>query len=139
MNRKFIALSAAAALATTFAIAPASAQNAPPPGNVNPGSLNSGAEQTGAPNQPRSTAGGAYYGQAYGPGLGAFAAAPGAYDSYAYAPMGGPSVGVDVGPIGFSAGVGYGPGYDAYAYDRGYYRYDRPRGGISIGFGPRYW
>ena len=28
--------------------------NAPPPANVNPGSMQSGAEQTGAPNQPRS-------------------------------------------------------------------------------------
>ena len=31
----------------------------PPPGNVNPGSTKSGAEQTGAPNQPRSQNGGA--------------------------------------------------------------------------------
>lgn len=46
-----IAVIAAASLLT---MSVASAQNAPPPGNVNPGSMKSGAEQTGAPNQPRS-------------------------------------------------------------------------------------
>lgn len=37
-----------------LAMSVASAQNSPPPGNVNPGSMKSGAEQSGAPNQPRS-------------------------------------------------------------------------------------
>ncbi|HWV52723.1 hypothetical protein [Pseudorhodoplanes sp.] len=58
MNRLITTLTAGA-LAAGFAIAPASAQNLPPPGNVNPGSLNSGAEDTGAENQPRSF--GPYY------------------------------------------------------------------------------
>lgn len=49
MIRK-IALLASAGL---FAATVASAQT-PPPGNVNPGSMKSGAEQSGAPNQPRS-------------------------------------------------------------------------------------
>ena len=45
---------ALAATAAIIAVSAAQAQNAPPPGNVNPGSMQSGAEQTGAPNQPRS-------------------------------------------------------------------------------------
>ena len=45
---------ALAATAAIIAVSAAQAQNAPPPGNVNPGSTQSGAEQTGAPNQPRS-------------------------------------------------------------------------------------
>jgi hypothetical protein len=53
MNRKTTTLTAAV-FAAAFAIAPAAAQNLPPPGNVNPGSLNSGAEESGAPNQQRS-------------------------------------------------------------------------------------
>lgn len=54
-----------AALALMIA-APAFAQNAPPPGNVNPGSMNSGAEESGAPNQPRSfNYGPRTYGPAY--------------------------------------------------------------------------
>lgn len=48
---KTIALISAASL---FALSAAFAQNSPPPGNVNPGSMKSGAEQSGAPNQPRS-------------------------------------------------------------------------------------
>lgn len=58
-NRASIAV-AAAALMALIAV-PASAQNLPPPGNVNPGSINSGAEQSGASNQPRSSAYGTYY------------------------------------------------------------------------------
>jgi hypothetical protein len=54
MIRTRIALVAAAALASSLFAVPASAQNNPPPGNVNPGSLNSGAEESGAENQPRS-------------------------------------------------------------------------------------
>ena len=46
-----IALIAATSL---IAVSVASAQNAPPPGNVNPGSMKSGAEPSGAENQPRS-------------------------------------------------------------------------------------
>ena len=46
-----MALAAATAI---IAVSAAQAQNAPPPGNVNPGSMQSGQEQTGAPNQPRS-------------------------------------------------------------------------------------
>lgn len=49
-----IRLTAAVAAAAIIAAGAAQAQNAPPPGNVNPGSLQSGQEQTGAPNQPRS-------------------------------------------------------------------------------------
>lgn len=45
---------AIAATAAIIAGSAAQAQNASPPGNVNPGSTQSGAEQTGAPNQPRS-------------------------------------------------------------------------------------
>ena len=45
---------ALAATAAVIAVSAAQAQNAPPPANVNPGSTQSGAEQTGAPNQPRS-------------------------------------------------------------------------------------
>lgn len=48
---KRIAMIGAAGL---LAMSVASAQNNPPPGNVNPGSMKSGAEQSGAPNQPRS-------------------------------------------------------------------------------------
>lgn len=58
-NRVSIAV-AAAALMALIAV-PAAAQNLPPPGNVNPGSLNAGAEQSGATNQPRSSAYGPYY------------------------------------------------------------------------------
>ena len=54
MNKTTLSLIAAAALASSLFVASASAQNNPPPGNVNPGSTQSGAEQTGAPNQPRS-------------------------------------------------------------------------------------
>jgi hypothetical protein len=48
---KKIAMIGAAGL---LAMSVASAQNNPPPGNVNPGSMKSGAEQSGAENQPRS-------------------------------------------------------------------------------------
>ncbi|MFN3349377.1 hypothetical protein [Pseudorhodoplanes sp.] len=48
--------------AAFFAASAAQAQNAPPPGNVNPGSMQSGQEQTGAPNQPRSLNQGAIQG-----------------------------------------------------------------------------
>jgi hypothetical protein len=48
-----IRMTAAVAVAAMIAASAAQAQNAPPPGNVNPGSQ-SGQEQTGAPNQPRS-------------------------------------------------------------------------------------
>ncbi len=97
MNRIITAVSAGA-LATAFAIAPAVAQNLPPPGNVNPGSLNSGAEETGAENQPRSFSpyyGGprAYYGPGatYAPGYDAYAAQPGmSYGPFGYAPGYGP-------------------------------------------------
>ncbi len=54
MNWSKLSLAAGAALVSSLMVAQAHAQNLPPPGNVNPGSLNSGAEQTGAPNQPRS-------------------------------------------------------------------------------------
>ena len=53
MIRKIALLATAGVLAASVA----SAQT-PPPGNVNPGSTKSGAEQTGAPNQPRSQNGG---------------------------------------------------------------------------------
>jgi hypothetical protein len=71
MNRTRISLIAAAAFASSLLAVPASAQNYPPPGNVNPGSLNSGAEESGAENQPRSfepSYGGArsYYDSGYG-------------------------------------------------------------------------
>ncbi len=71
MNRTSISLIAAAAFASSLLAVPASAQNYPPPGNVNPGSLNSGAEESGAENQPRSfepSYGGArsYYDNGYG-------------------------------------------------------------------------
>lgn len=72
MNRP-LALATAAATAVVLSIGSAAAQNVPPPGNVNPGSMRSGAEETGAPNQPRSFSyGSGYYGSAYGvaPGLG---------------------------------------------------------------------
>lgn len=96
MNRT-IATLAAGAFAVASAIAPAAAQNLPPPGNVNPGSMQSGAEETGAPNQARSY-GQYYYGapRAYsGPG----------YDAYA------PQRGVTYGPFGYQPGYGpYGLG-----------------------------
>jgi hypothetical protein len=90
MNR-FITTLTVGALAAAFAIAPAAAQNLPPPGNVNPGSLNSGAEETGAENQPRS----------FGPYDSAPAPyyAPG-YNTYA------PQSGMTYGP--FAPSVGYG-------------------------------
>lgn len=101
MNRIITAVTAGA-LAAAFAIAPAVAQNLPPPGNVNPGSLNSGAEETGAENQPRSFS--PYYGgpRAYcGPGA---TYAPG-YDAYAAQP------GMSYGPFGYAPGYGpYGLG-----------------------------
>jgi hypothetical protein len=46
-----MALAATAAIITACA---AQAQNAPPPGHLNPDSMQSGAEQSGAPNLPRS-------------------------------------------------------------------------------------
>lgn len=101
MNRIITAVTAGA-LAAAFAIAPAVAQNLPPPGNVNPGSLNSGAEETGAENQPRSFS--PYYGGPrtyYGPGA---PYAPG-YDAYAAQP------GMSYGPFGYAPGYGpYGLG-----------------------------
>lgn len=101
MNRIITAVTAGA-LAAAFAIAPAVAQNLPPPGNVNPGSLNSGAEETGAENQPRSFS--PYYGgprSYYGPGA---TSAPG-YDSYSAQP------GMSYGPFGYAPGYGpYGLG-----------------------------
>jgi hypothetical protein len=91
MNRIITTL-AAGAIATAFAIAPAAAQNLPPPGNVNPGSMNSGAEQTGAPNQARSY--GPYYNAPrgyYGQGYDSDAAQPGmSYGPFGYAPGYGP-------------------------------------------------
>ena len=101
MNRIMTAVTAGA-LAAAFAIAPAAAQNLPPPGNVNPGALNSGAEETGAENQPRSFS--PYYG---GPrpyfGPGAYYAP--VYDAYAAQP------GMSYGPFGYAPGYGpYGLG-----------------------------
>lgn len=105
MNRMITTLTAGA-LAAAFAIAPAAAQNLPPPGNVNPGSMNSGAEQTGAPNQPRSWT----YGPAYGAiGSGVYYG-PG-YDAYAVQP------GMSYGPFGYQPG--YQPGYGPYGYGTG--------------------
>ena len=100
MNRTITTVTAAA-LALAFAVAPAAAQNLPPPGNVNPGSLYSGAEQSGAPNQARSYLqygyggfGGqsAYYGPVYdGYGYSAYAAQPGmSFGPFGYAPGYGP-------------------------------------------------
>ncbi len=95
MNRIITTLTAGA-LAAAFAIAPAAAQNLPPPGNVNPGSLNSGAEETGAESQPRSYGGysyapGVYYGQSYGQGYDAYTAQPGmTYGPFGYQPGYGP-------------------------------------------------
>jgi hypothetical protein len=88
-----IAIIAAAGLLT---MSVASAQNTPPPGNVNPGSMNSGAEQTGAPNQARS------YGPYYNAPRGYYGQG---YDSYAAQP------GMSYGPFGYSPGYGpYGLG-----------------------------
>jgi hypothetical protein len=94
MNRIITTLTAGA-LAAAFAIAPAAAQNLPPPGNVNPGSMNSGAEETGAPNQPRSWTYGPAYGYApgiyYGQGYNAYTAQPGVtYGPFGYRPGYGP-------------------------------------------------
>ena len=50
MINKIALIGAASLLASGIA----SAQNNPPPGNVNPGSMKSGAEQSGSENQPRS-------------------------------------------------------------------------------------
>ena len=93
MTKTIATLTAAAALTLSLLAVPASAQNNPPPGNVNPGSLNSGAEESGAEDQPRSnqTYGpGAYYG-GYS-GAGAYAAPFGSTDSnlpaMGYAPLG---------------------------------------------------
>ena len=102
MNRMITAVTAGV-LAAAFAIAPAAAQNLPPPGNVNPGSLNSGAEETGAENQPRSYGPAYYYSGPrayYGPGYGAYAS-----DAYAAQP------GMSYGPFGYAPGYGpYGLG-----------------------------
>lgn len=109
MNR-IVTTVTAGALAAAFAIAPAVAQNLPPPGNVNPGSMNSGAEETGAENQPRS----------YGP---YYNAAPGAYygsgyDAYASDGYGQPSM--SYGQPGMSYGpFGYAPGYGPYGLGTG--------------------
>ena len=100
MNR-LIATFTAGAIATAFAIAPAAAQNLPPPGNVNPGSIQSGAEETGAPDQPRSYT--PYYGYSYGYAPGIYVT-PG-YDAYA------PQPGMMYGPFRYSPGYGpYGLG-----------------------------
>lgn len=99
MNRIIITLGAGA-LAAAFAIAPAGAQNLPPPGNVNPGSMSSGAEESGAENQPRSF--GPYYSA---PAYGAPAPYVQGYDAYATQP------GVTYGPFGYRPGYGpYGLG-----------------------------
>lgn len=101
MNRT-IAILVAGAFAAGFATAPAAAQNLPPPGNINPGSMQSGAEQTGAPNQPRSW--NYRYGGVYGPGI---YYSPG-YDAYAAQP------GMSFGPFGYEPGYGpYGLGTGA--------------------------
>ena len=93
MNRIMTTVTAGA-LAAAFAIAPAAAQNLPPPGNVNPGSMNSGAEESGAENQPRSYGPSYYYSGPrayYGPGYDAYAAQPGmSYGPFGYAPGYGP-------------------------------------------------
>jgi hypothetical protein len=94
MNRTVTTLTAGA-LAAACAIGSATAQNLPPPGNVNPGSLRSGAEQTGAPNQARSWIYGPAYGYApgvvYTPGYSAFAVEPGvSYGPFGYRPGYGP-------------------------------------------------
>ena len=89
MNKTRITFIAAAALASSLLAAPASAQNSPPPGNVNPGSMNSGAEESGAPNQPRSS-GGAYYDGGYS--YGAPATYRGAYGYYTWPQPGGAPV-----------------------------------------------
>ncbi|MFN3349378.1 hypothetical protein [Pseudorhodoplanes sp.] len=118
MNRT-ITTFAAAAIATAFALSPAVAQNLPPPGNVNPGSMNSGAEQTGAPNQPRSPGAG-YYGlrPAYGPMTGAYYG-PG-YDAYAYGPADDSYAASSYAAPGTSFGpFGFAPGYGAYGYGTG--------------------
>lgn len=97
MNRT-LATFAAFAIAG-LSIAPAAAQNVPPPGNVNPGSMQSGAEQTGAPNQARSWT----YGPGYAP-MGAYYNSPG-YSAYATQP------GISYGPFGYAPGYGpYGLG-----------------------------
>jgi hypothetical protein len=99
MNRIVTTLTAGA-LATAFAIAPAAAQNLPPPGNINPGSMNSGAEETGAPNQPRSWG---YTGYSYGYAPGVYSAP--AYNAYSAQP------GMSYGPFGYQSGYGpYGLG-----------------------------
>ena len=108
MNR-IITTITAGALAVAFAIAPAAAQNLPPPGNVNPGSMNSGAEETGAENQQRSygpsyNAGPRAY---YGPGYGAYTRDADGMNAYAAQP-------------GFSYGpLGYAPGYGPYGLGTG--------------------
>ena len=51
---KMFAKSAIIGGLTLLSASIALAQNAPPPGNVNPGSQQSGAEPSGATNQPRS-------------------------------------------------------------------------------------
>jgi len=112
--RRMISFVAPAALLLALSIAPAAAQ-VPPPGNVNPGSMRSGAEETGAPNQPRSFSyGSGYYGYGYAtsygvvigdPGYSAYAAQPGVtygpfeapnYGSYGTGGFGGPNaIGAD--------------------------------------------
>ena len=96
MNRTITTLTAGAAL-LALAIAPAAAQNLPPPGNVNPGSLNSGAEESGAENQPRS----------YAPGYAPYVVSPRGYDAYAtpYGTMS-PRSGTS---LGYQSEPGYGP------------------------------
>jgi hypothetical protein len=76
MNRTRISLIAAAALASSLFAVSASAQNYPPPGNVNPGSLNSGAEESGAENQPRSFEPNSGVRSNYYGGYGAYATPP---------------------------------------------------------------
>lgn len=73
MNRTMSFIAGGLVAGFTLAVLAASsaqAQNLPPPGNVNPGSVYSGAEQTGAPDQPRSWRGYASrysYGESYAP------------------------------------------------------------------------
>lgn len=93
MNRTIATLAAVAVAA--LSIAPAAAQNVPPPGNINPGSMQSGAEETGAPNQARSWGYGPRYAPMapyyYSPGYNAYTAQPDvSYGPFGYAPGYGP-------------------------------------------------
>jgi hypothetical protein len=107
MTKTRSTLIAAAALASSLFVASASAQNNPPPGNVNPGSMNSGAEESGAESQPRS------FDQGDGPRT--YFGGSAGYGAYAtpYSPsVNTPALGYSGSPVTPRGAPPFGGGYD---------------------------